>query len=240
YCSPERLDHSRVDPQSDLWGLGATLYEMLAGMPPYQAESTHKLESLIRSRRPPRALPSTCPAPLRAIVSKALAREPGRRYASAAAFQTDLQAFLEHKPSAADMELRARWSAGATLEAARDALRRITRTANKMRRRGQRLRIAGAIAWFAAGMALWISGSLIWQAAHARALAATVRIVPPKPDLDRWYLATGTAIIEAYAKAPHLYLSDFDWHKAEICLEGAVSLGSKDDRTLGLLALARG
>src|SRR5262249_28206930 len=61
YCSPERLDRTQVDPQSDLWSLGATLYEMLAGVPPYQAENTGKLESLIRSRRPPRALPPTCP-----------------------------------------------------------------------------------------------------------------------------------------------------------------------------------
>ena len=61
YCSPERLMRSAVDPQSDLWAVGATLYEMLAGVPPYQAESTRKLERLIRSKRAPRALPSRCP-----------------------------------------------------------------------------------------------------------------------------------------------------------------------------------
>ena len=55
YCSPERLARSEVDQQSDLWAVGATLYEMLAGVPPYQAEDTRKLESLIRSKRPPRA-----------------------------------------------------------------------------------------------------------------------------------------------------------------------------------------
>ena len=62
YCSPERLTRNEVDPQSDLWALGATLYEMLAGVPPYQAEDTRKLEGLIRSKRPPRALPVSCPA----------------------------------------------------------------------------------------------------------------------------------------------------------------------------------
>jgi serine/threonine-protein kinase len=243
YCAPERLDLSLVDPQSDLWALGATLYEMLAGVPPYQAENTGKLEGLIRSRRPPRALPSSCPAALRAIVIKALSPEPERRYRTAAAFQSDLQAYLEHKPTCAELERRARWSAGATLEAARDALRRITRTARDMRRRGRRLKIAGAIAWFAAGMALWIGGSLLWQTAHARPVAARpipVRVVSPKPDLDSWYIATATGIIESYAKAPQHYLSDFDWHKAEICLEGAVAVGAKDDHTQGLLALARG
>jgi serine/threonine-protein kinase len=241
YCAPERLVLSQVDQQSDLWALGATLYEMLAGVPPYQAENTSKLESLIRSRRPPRALPSACPAPLRAIVTKALAPEPERRYRSAVAFQADLQAYLEHKPTSAEIERRARWSAGATLEAARDAFRRITRTAQKMRRRGRRLKIAGAFAWFGAGMALWIGGSLLWQTSHARVIAATpVRIAPPKPDLDSWYIATASEIIESYSKSPQHYLSDFDWHKAEICLERAVALGARDDRTQGLLALARG
>jgi serine/threonine-protein kinase len=247
YCSPERLDRSEVDQQSDIWALGATLYEMLAGVPPYQAENTGKLESLIKSRRPPRALPSTCPAPLRAIVRKALAPEAERRYRTAAAFQADLQAYLEHRPTAAELEKRAKWG-GATLEAARDALRRITRTAHKMRRRGRRLKIAGAFAWFTAGMALWISGSLVWQAAHARAIAATVRVPaappvtvpPPKPELERWYVTTATGIIDAYAHAAQHYLSDFDWHKAEICLERAVALGANDDATVGRLALARG
>ncbi len=75
YCSPERLTRSRVDQRSDLWALGATLYEMLTGAPPYQADSTRKLEALIRSGRPPRALPASVPKALRLVVSKALARE---------------------------------------------------------------------------------------------------------------------------------------------------------------------
>ena len=252
YCSPERLARAAVDQQSDLWALGATLYEMLAGVPPYQAEDTGKLESLIRSRRPPRALPAACPAGLRAIVAKVLAPEPERRYRSASAFQSDLQAYLEHRPTAAEMERRVRWGASVTLEAAREALRRITHTARKIRRRSRRIKIAGAVGWFAAGMALWISGSLVWQAWQARAAAATVHVTipiatapapkpePPNPDLPHWYLGAAAEIIDAYANATSLYLSDFDWHKAEICLERAVALGLKDDQTLGKLALARG
>src|SRR5689334_3053095 len=70
YCAPERLTRSQVDEQSDLWALGATLYEMLTGVPPYRAQDTHKLQNLIRSKRPPRALPSSCPRALRAIIVK--------------------------------------------------------------------------------------------------------------------------------------------------------------------------
>src|SRR5215813_7795942 len=67
YCSPERLARAEVNAQSDLWALGATLYEMLAGFPPYQADDTRKLEDLIRSRQAPRPLPASCPSALRAI-----------------------------------------------------------------------------------------------------------------------------------------------------------------------------
>src|SRR5580692_11231182 len=107
YCSPERLVRSQVDQQSDLWAVGATLYEMLAGVPPYQAQDTRKLEALIRAKRPPRALPASVPKPLRLIVSKSLASEEERRYRSAVEFMADLQAFLSHKPTLAEMERRA-------------------------------------------------------------------------------------------------------------------------------------
>src|SRR5215469_3409060 len=123
YCAPERLTRSQVDEQSDLWALGATLYEMLMGLPPYRAQDTHKLENLIRSKRPPRALPPSCPKGLRAIVTKALAPDPVRRYETAAAMQADLQAFLEHGTTAAEIEQRTSWKAGATIVAAREALR---------------------------------------------------------------------------------------------------------------------
>jgi hypothetical protein len=248
YCSPERLALCEVDQQSDLWALGATLYEMLAGAPPYQAENTRKLESLIRSKRPPRALPATCPAGLRAIASKALAPEPAYRYRSALEFQADLQAFLEGKQTLAARERRGRWRPTATLETARRALRRVTRTAARHRPwRG--LRVAVAVAWFGAGMALWIGGSLAWQTwrAHAAAVAGqpTTRptvphTIQPAENLSQWYAADAARILEAYRASEDPALSHFDWQKAEICLERAVQLGASDDRTLGSLSLARG
>src|SRR5579871_198194 len=134
YCSPERLTRSEVDQQSDLWAVGATLYEMLAGTPPYQADSTNKLEELIRSGRPPRALPASCPRSLRAIVTKALAPDPRLRYASAEEFQADLQAFLEHRPVLAELERRAGWNPNATIEAARAYFRKATKTFRKAHR----------------------------------------------------------------------------------------------------------
>jgi serine/threonine protein kinase len=116
YCSPERLKNGQVDPQADLWAVGVCLYEMLAGIPPYQAQSTRKLEILIQSRRPPRALPDDCPPSLKAVIRKALAGDSSRRYMSAMAFERDLRLFLERKPTAAETEREPSWDSNATLE----------------------------------------------------------------------------------------------------------------------------
>ena len=240
YCSPERLTLAEVNPQSDLWALGATLYEMLAGVPPYQAEDTRKLEGLIRSKRPPRALPASCPPGLRAIVMKSLAPDIRQRYQSAVEFRSDLQLFLEHKPTMAEIERRPRWNPSATLEAARETLRRITRTAR--RKPARSLPALGAAGYFVTGMLLWIGGSLGWQMWQARASAAAKPIVKAQvgEDLAQWYIASADGILDSYRKSASPGLYEFDWQKAEICLERAVQLGAVQDRTLSRLALARG
>ena len=102
YCSPERLSKGQVDAHADLWALGVTLYEMIAGVPPYQAQNTRKLENLIQSRRPPRALPENCPPALKSVIAKSLAPNLEDRYESAAAFEQDLRAFIEDRPTVAE------------------------------------------------------------------------------------------------------------------------------------------
>jgi hypothetical protein len=240
YCSPERLARGQVDAQSDLWGLAATLYEMLAGEPPYQAEDTRKLEGLIRSKRPPRALPASCPPALRAIVVKALAPDPRQRYLSAPEFRADLQLFLERKPTLAESQRRPRWNPTATLGAAREALRRVTRTARH--RHSRSLRVLGAAVYFATGMLLWIGGTLGWQLWQARASAAARPAVkpPPQENLAQWYVASADRILDSYRTSGLPGLYQVDWHKAEICLEHAVQLGAGDNPTTAKLALARG
>ncbi|HWY46096.1 MAG TPA: serine/threonine-protein kinase [Bryobacteraceae bacterium] len=116
YCSPERLSRGQVDRNADLWAVGVTLYEMVAGSPPYQAQDTRKLEELIQSRRPPRALPNGCPAPLIAILNKALAGDLHQRYVSAASFETDLRSFLLNRPTIAETERRTAWNTNPTVE----------------------------------------------------------------------------------------------------------------------------
>jgi serine/threonine protein kinase len=96
YASPERLDLGEVDPLSDLWSLAVMLYEMVTGLQPYHAETTERLESMIRSRIPPPPAPDPCPEPLRRILIKATAPDAGARYQSAREFADDLIAFRHH------------------------------------------------------------------------------------------------------------------------------------------------
>lgn len=246
YCSPERLQRSEVDQQSDLWAVGATLYEMLAGAPPYQAQDTNKLETVIRSRRPPRALPGAVPKPLRLIVSKALARDESRRYRSAAEFMADLQAFLSHRPTLAEWERRG-WNANLTMDAAREVLRRATHTVRRVRRQWK---LAGAVGYFAAGMALWIGSALAWNTLHAQhmdvpppKLAAAHIPAPAAPAPVDWparYIEQADAILTAYTHSSDPALRDFDWYKAELRLQDAVDQGRASDEALSKLALAKG
>jgi serine/threonine-protein kinase len=118
YASPERLDTGDVDAQSDLWSLAVMLYEMLTGLQPYQADSTERLERMIRSRIPPPPAPDPCPEPLRRILMKALANDPAVRYASARDFANDLILFRTGGPVGAP---------SAAPSADMDATRRTTR-----------------------------------------------------------------------------------------------------------------
>jgi len=253
YCSPERLARNAVDQQSDLWAVGATLYEMLSGAPPYRAGSTRKLEELIRSRRPPRALPEGCPRTLALVVSKALAPKPERRYGSAEELRQDLQNYLEHRQTQAETERRARGAAG-TMEVAREYLRRATHTVRSVNRA---LKVAGAAGWFTAGMVLWIAATLAVQAwverhkalppAHTSAVAPQRTQQPqpqPQPQPDRLlpvlYTAEADSVLQSYRESADPALDDFDWPKAEALYNRALQLGATDGATAGRLALSRG
>jgi len=95
YASPERLDAGQVNALSDLWSLAVMLYEMVTGLQPYHADSTERLERMIRSRIPPPPAPDPCPEPLRRILNKALAPAPEARYQTAGELALNLRAFRE-------------------------------------------------------------------------------------------------------------------------------------------------
>jgi hypothetical protein len=245
YCAPERLSRLQVDSQSDLWALGATLYEMLAGRPPYQADDTHKLERVIQARRPPGALPQDCPPALRAIVGKSLAPEPAERYESAEQMRADLEAFLNGQTTLAEAQRQVRWKSPPTLEIAREYLRRVTRT---IQWRGRSRKAAEGAIWFVLGMGLWIGGTTAWHAFRPKpapvrpqaALPTPPPAVDPLAVLRSEYMRTADRAIEGYRAATDNGLRGFDWRLAEANLTRLVELGARDDEVAGKLALSRG
>jgi tRNA A-37 threonylcarbamoyl transferase component Bud32 len=100
YMAPEQIVlGTKADARSDVYGLAATLYHLLAGRPPFSGSIQQVLHAVQR-QDPPRAdvVRPGLPADLVAIVERGMAKEPGRRYPSAAALRDDLGAWLEHRP----------------------------------------------------------------------------------------------------------------------------------------------
>ncbi len=99
---PERF-HGKCDRRSDVYGLGLTLYEMVALRPPYEAADRHVLMQRVLNDRPAwlKSIAPTVPRDLETIIEKAIVRDPAQRYLTAAAVADDLQRFLEDRPSQA-------------------------------------------------------------------------------------------------------------------------------------------
>jgi eukaryotic-like serine/threonine-protein kinase len=94
YMSPEQTRGEAVDHRTDLWSLGVVLYQMLAGVPPFGGGAEDELVHAIRHADPAALgeLRPDMPQALARVVSGCLARDPTRRYASAAAVMADLRA----------------------------------------------------------------------------------------------------------------------------------------------------
>jgi tetratricopeptide (TPR) repeat protein len=114
YMAPEqaRGDGKAVDPRSDVWALGAVLYEMLAGRPPFQAENALRLMLRITKEppRPPREINLKVPADVQAIVLKCLEKSAERRYANARMLAVDIGHFLNGEPVEAAIQGREKFT----------------------------------------------------------------------------------------------------------------------------------
>jgi Tol biopolymer transport system component len=93
YMSPEQLRGSEVDERSDLWSLGVMLYEMLTVTVPFKGHSTGQVIVSILEREPEPLAPKLPQAPveLQQIVTKALQKDRGARYQTAAEMVADLR-----------------------------------------------------------------------------------------------------------------------------------------------------
>lgn len=100
FMSPEQTQGEALGPATDIYSLGATLYALISGQPPYEGST---LAGLITSQadsgvRAVRRLNPSVPRDLETITLKCLEREPVKRYATAKALEEDLRRFLANEP----------------------------------------------------------------------------------------------------------------------------------------------
>ncbi|MBX3470123.1 MAG: serine/threonine protein kinase, partial [Planctomycetes bacterium] len=117
YWAPEQAvgDRRRLGPATDVYGLGALLYALLTGRPPFVGESFVQVltRTVDDAPVPPSRLRPVVPRALERICLRCLAKDPARRYPSAQALARDLDRFLLGPPVAERPRRPAAWAVGA-------------------------------------------------------------------------------------------------------------------------------
>jgi TolB-like protein/Tfp pilus assembly protein PilF/predicted Ser/Thr protein kinase len=102
YMAPEQAsgETTKVNKATDVYGLGAVLYQLLTGHPPFAEKTTYQTIRLLLDTepRPPRLWNRKIGRELSTICLKCLEKDPGRRYSSALALAEDLEHWLKHEP----------------------------------------------------------------------------------------------------------------------------------------------
>src|SRR5437868_6339011 len=102
YMAPEQAmgNNAAVSSVTDIYGLGAVLYQLLTGQPPFAGGATYETVKLLLDTEPkkPRLLNPKIDRDLSTICLKCLEKDPKRRYSSALALAEDLERWLKHQP----------------------------------------------------------------------------------------------------------------------------------------------
>jgi hypothetical protein len=157
YMAPEQaqVGSGKLNRATDVWGLGALLYEMLTGKPPFEGGQAREVLAKVEHEpvRAPRELVAAVPADLDAICLRCLHKQPAQRYPSARALADDLGRFLEGRAVSVRplnvMQRLARWA-----------------------RRDPKLALTGALAALALVVGL-VATTWQWRRAQASAAASS-------------------------------------------------------------------
>lgn len=100
YIPPEQLKGQTLDHRSDIYALGVTLFETIAGRPPFMAETDAELERRIKESPvlPTEAFNETSSEALDEILQKCLSKNPAERYVNALSLERDLKKALSELP----------------------------------------------------------------------------------------------------------------------------------------------
>lgn len=100
YMAPEQARCEALTPSTDIYSLGAVLYELASGQAPFSGPTPVDILLQVLNRDPPlpRKVNPRVPRPLAAIISRAMDKDPSRRYISAQALQEDLRRFILDEP----------------------------------------------------------------------------------------------------------------------------------------------
>jgi hypothetical protein len=156
YMSPEHVRSPKnVDARSDLYSLGITLFEALAGQVPFDADTEYELmRQIVETPVPPvRSLNASLPPAFESVVARATAKDPGHRYQSASEFRDALRAAADRSGGTVVAEV------GAPLAPERPAPD-VPGSPRPAASAGEALalqgRVAGAVAWF-----FWIAATTL-------------------------------------------------------------------------------
>src|SRR5881296_321468 len=194
YMAPEQAagNNAGVTSATDIYGLGAVLYQLLTGHPPFAAGTTYETVRLVLDTEPrqPRLWNRKIDRDLATICLKCLDKDPRRRYASALALAEDLERWLKHKP------IRARRTG-------------IFTRGRKWVRRNQKLVATGAACLLVGAATIWLFRGELFRASQFNPPEKSIAVLPfldLSQSKDQEYFCDGISeeILHALAKVDGL------------------------------------